>query len=319
MTNPVQLKRAMILAVTSGKGGVGKTNLTINVSVALARLGHRVAVFDADFGLGNVDVMLGLTPQLHAGHVLSGERPLADVLIEGPRGLQVLPAGSGVQSLTSLTPEQRSGFQHVLEEARASFDFIIIDTGPGLSNNVLEMLQLAHHVLLVTALDPRGTGGCVRAGESAVESRRAPTSVWWSIAWGQRRRTPGVPPDRSRRRTIPRPPPPLLRLHPAGSAVREAMLSQSPLVEHLPHSAASRCFRLLANRLATLNTGPGGVRLLPIAGLDGSGGGLAVRVTAVAVDYEARNRLVMAHVPLVKVLARAVWHSAFPEKSNSTN
>ena len=184
MTNPVQLKRAMILAVTSGKGGVGKTNLTINVSVALARLGHRVAVFDADFGLGNVDVMLGLTPQLHAGHVLSGERPLADVLIEGPRGLQVLPAGSGVQSLTSLTPEQRSGFQHVLEEARASFDFIIIDTGPGLSNNVLEMLQLAHHVLLVTALDPAALVDALRAGESAVESRRAPTSVWWSIACG---------------------------------------------------------------------------------------------------------------------------------------
>src|SRR5262245_15522016 len=102
MSDSRSLKRALILAVTSGKGGVGKTNLSINVSVALSRLGHRVAVIDGDFGLGNIDVMLGLTPQTHVGHLLSGDRSLSQVLIEGPGGIQVLPAGSGVQPLTRL-------------------------------------------------------------------------------------------------------------------------------------------------------------------------------------------------------------------------
>ena len=84
--------RGTILAVTSGKGGVGKTNVVINLAVSLARLGHRVGILDADFGLGNIDVMLGLTPTLHLGHFLSGERPLDDIIIEGPFGVQIIPA-----------------------------------------------------------------------------------------------------------------------------------------------------------------------------------------------------------------------------------
>ena len=105
-------RKGTVLAVTSGKGGVGKTNLAINVSVALARLGHRVAVVDADFALGNIDVMLGLTPNAHVGHILSGEKSLGDVLMEGPRGLSIVPAGSGLQALSALTEPQirnRSG------------------------------------------------------------------------------------------------------------------------------------------------------------------------------------------------------------------
>ena len=119
-------KKAAVLAVTSGKGGVGKTNLAINVSVALARLGHRVAVVDADFGLGNIDVMLGLTPNAHVGHILSGEKSLRDVLMDGPRGLSVVPAGSGLQPLTALTAVQRERLTTAVEQARGSFDFLVI-------------------------------------------------------------------------------------------------------------------------------------------------------------------------------------------------
>jgi flagellar biosynthesis protein FlhG len=267
MTNPVQLKRAMVLAVTSGKGGVGKTSLTINVSVALARLGHRVAVFDADFGLGNVDVMLGLTPQLHVGHVLSGERSVQEALVEGPRGVQVLPAGSGIQALTSLTREQRARFHHALEEARSAFDFIILDTSSGISENVIETLQLAHHVLLVTSLDP-----------AALVDAYALAKVLWKA---DARADVGLVVNRVRDsaegrlafRQIDRAAARFLGHHlryfgyiPSDPGVREAMLNQAALVDHLPQTAASRCFRLLANRLATLNTGPGGVRLLPVAG-----------------------------------------------------
>ena len=267
MTNPVQPKRALVLAVTSGKGGVGKTNLTINVSVALAHLGHRVAIFDGDLGLGNVDVMLGLTPQLHVGHLLSGERSLQEVMIEGPRGVQLLPAGSGVQPLAALTVEQRGRFQLALETARASFDFIVIDTSPGISDNVLEMLQLAHHVLLVTSLDP-----------AALVDAYALAKVLWRSA---SRADIGLVVNRVRDgaegrlafRQIDRAAARFLGHHlryfgyiPNDPGVREAMLSQSALVDHLPQTPASRCFRLLANRLATLNTGPGGVRLLPLGG-----------------------------------------------------
>jgi len=267
MTDSAKLKRAMVLAVTSGKGGVGKTNLAINVSVALARLGHRVAIVDGDFGLGNVDVMLGLTPQSHVGHIITGERALEEVLVEGPRGLKVLPAGSGVQPLAALTSDQRTRFSVALEQARSAFDFIVIDTAPGIGNNVIELLQLAHYVLLVTSLDP-----------AALVDAYALAKVLWrttdradiglvvnGVKDGGEGRLAFRQIDRAAARFLGR----NLRYFghiPDDPAVRDAMLNQAPLVEHLPQTPASRCFRLLANRLATLTTGPGGVRLLPVAG-----------------------------------------------------
>ena len=95
--------RATVLAVTSGKGGVGKTNVTINVAIAMARLGLRVGVLDADFGLGNIDVLLGIAPGAHVGHLVAGEKKLQDVVVRGPHGITIIPASSGLQSMTSLT------------------------------------------------------------------------------------------------------------------------------------------------------------------------------------------------------------------------
>jgi flagellar biosynthesis protein FlhG len=269
MIESVQKKRAMVLAVTSGKGGVGKTNLAINVSVALTRLGHRVAIVDGDFGLGNVDVMLGLTPQAHVGHIITGERTLDEVLIEGPRGLQVLPAGSGVQPLAALTSEQRARFSAALDQARADFDFIVIDTAPGIGDNVVDLLQLAHHVLLVTSLDP-----------AALVDAYALAKVLWRTAEnadiglivngvrdGGEGRLAFRQIDRAAARFLGR----NLRYFghiPDDPAVRDALLNQAPLVEHLPQTPG-RGFRLLASRLASLSTGPGGMRLLPVAGSAG--------------------------------------------------
>jgi flagellar biosynthesis protein FlhG len=106
MTQTSRATRGTIINITSGKGGVGKTNVVVNLAASLARLGHRVGILDADFGLGNVDVVLGLTPAYHLGHYLSGERTLDEISVEGPRGVRIIPAGTGVRALTDLDAGQ---------------------------------------------------------------------------------------------------------------------------------------------------------------------------------------------------------------------
>lgn len=258
----------LVLAVTSGKGGVGKTHLAINIAVALGRLGRRVALIDGDFGLGNVDVMLGLTPETHVGHVLSGERTLDQVLIEGPQGLFVLPAGSGVQPLTALTADQRERFAAAIDEVRAAFDIVIIDTAPGISDNVVELLKLAQHVLLVTSFDPTAMVDAYALAK--VLWRSAPNAEIGLIANGVHDGAEG----RLAFRQIDRAATRFLGHHlrylgyvPDDPAVRESIASQRAIVDHLPQTPASRSLRLLATRLASLTTGPGGVRLVPPAGV----------------------------------------------------
>jgi flagellar biosynthesis protein FlhG len=153
-TVPVKPELATVLAVTSGKGGVGKTNVVVNVAVAMARLGYRVGILDADFGLGNVDVLLGLTPESHVGHLLAGEKSLADIVLPGPLGVKIVPASSGLRSLTALTPAQRGRLHAALDHLRSGLDFLLIDTASGISDNVVEMALLGERVLLVTSLEP---------------------------------------------------------------------------------------------------------------------------------------------------------------------
>src|SRR5690606_12857087 len=95
----VNSRRARIIAITSGKGGVGKTNLSVNLSICLSKLGQKVTLIDTDLGLANIDLMLGIIPQYHLGHFFSGERDLADVVIEGPAGVRIIAGGSGLQEL----------------------------------------------------------------------------------------------------------------------------------------------------------------------------------------------------------------------------
>lgn len=264
MTLAAQQRRGLVLAVTSGKGGVGKTNLSINVAVALAGLGHRVALIDADFGLGNVDVMLGLAPTAHVGHILSGEKSLAEVLVEGPRGVSVLPAGSGLRPLTALSAPQRRRFSEALEQARASFDFLIIDTASGISDNVVATLELAAHVLLMTSLEPAALVDAYALAK--VLWKASPQADIGLVVNGARDGTEGRLAFRQLDLAAAR----FLDHHlqylgfvPDDPFVRDAMLNQRAIVDHAPHAPASRCFRLLAARLATLNAGPGGLRLVP--------------------------------------------------------
>lgn len=151
---PIERPRATRIVVTSGKGGVGKTSLAINLAVAMARLGHEVGILDADFGLGKVDVMLGLAPESHLGAVLDGTCEIGDVIVEGPAGVRVIPTGSGVRALTALDGRQWARLVAAIDEAGKNLDFLLVDTASGIADNVLDVAGLADYVVVVTSYDP---------------------------------------------------------------------------------------------------------------------------------------------------------------------
>lgn len=143
-----------IIAVTSGKGGVGKTNIAVNLGLALRQLGHRVVLIDVDLGLANVDIILGVTPSFNLGHVFRGEKSIAEIIAEGPLGLKVLSGGSGVTDLADLNGWRLEAFIKSLEQLNHDFDFIILDTGAGIHRNVLSFVLAATEVLVVATPEP---------------------------------------------------------------------------------------------------------------------------------------------------------------------
>jgi flagellar biosynthesis protein FlhG len=143
-----------VIAVASGKGGVGKTNVTANVAVALARQGERVCVLDADLGLANIDVLFGLSPPESLLHVLRGERRLADVIVEGPGGVRIIPAASGVEELTALAPGDRLRLLDEVDALDETLDVLLVDVAAGISANVLHFAAAAADVMVVITPEP---------------------------------------------------------------------------------------------------------------------------------------------------------------------
>lgn len=154
MTTRPTDKTARIAAITSGKGGVGKTFVAANLAAALARRGERVLVLDADLGLANLDVVLNLVPKITLHHVFTGEHTLDEAILPAPGGFHVLLAGSGMVEYSRLTPEVRDRLLEVIATVKPRYDRVLLDTGAGISDVVLFTVSLADEVLVVATPEP---------------------------------------------------------------------------------------------------------------------------------------------------------------------
>ena len=143
-----------VIAVSSGKGGVGKTNAVVNLAIACRRMGKRVLIFDADLGLANIDVMFGLNPKYNIENIISGEKDLSQVIVHGPEGVDIIPASSGVQELTHLTEGQKINLLNEFDMLNCMYDVLLIDTGAGVSSNVIYFNLAAEERMVVATPEP---------------------------------------------------------------------------------------------------------------------------------------------------------------------
>ncbi|MFZ5757627.1 MAG: MinD/ParA family protein [Pseudomonadota bacterium] len=143
-----------VIAITGGKGGVGKTSVAVNLSLSLVEQGQRVLLLDTDLGMANADVLLGLTPSFTLFDVVSGRCSIEETLIEGPHGLLVLPAASGRSRMAELKPTEHVGLIHACSAIDRPLDTLIVDTAAGISDSVLTFSQAAQEVLIVVCNEP---------------------------------------------------------------------------------------------------------------------------------------------------------------------
>lgn len=148
------VKPVQVIAVTSGKGGVGKTNVSVNLSVAMAMSGKSVMLLDGDLGLANVDVMLGLQPTYNLSHVIEGKCSLEDTVLTGPAGIKVVPASSGKRNMAELTPAENAGLVRAFSDLNFPLDALVIDTAAGIADSVITFCQAAQEVVVVVCGDP---------------------------------------------------------------------------------------------------------------------------------------------------------------------
>ena len=152
--NAVRNNKICVISITSGKGGVGKTNIAVNLAYLLAESKKKTLILDADCGLANIDLILGLTPKYNLYHVLKGEKTLKEAIVNGPGGIKILPSSSGIQEMSSLSMAQKFILQDELNALKARPDFMLIDTSAGINDNVLYFNMVASETIVVVTPEP---------------------------------------------------------------------------------------------------------------------------------------------------------------------
>ncbi|MDR1728401.1 MAG: MinD/ParA family protein [Acidobacteriota bacterium] len=245
------VRHPRVIAVTSGKGGVGKTNLVANLSVGLSELGRKVVVLDADFGLANLDVMLGLAPRYHLGHVLYGDKSLHEIMVPGPRGIHIIPASSGLQRMSELTQAQRKLLIDSFTHLDMDVDYFIIDTAAGISRNVIHFLLSSEEVLVVSAPEPTAIVDAYAIIKIILgEDREKPIQVVInSVEKVEEAHEVFCQINSVVKRFLGREIDYLGHIE-RDAHVMRAVKSQMPVTHRFPNAPASVCFRDLARRIA---------------------------------------------------------------------
>lgn len=143
-----------VVAITSGKGGVGKSSISVNLGIALARMGRKVCIFDADTGLANINILLGLTPQFGVEHVLYGTKSIEEIMLNGPHDLKVIPGANGIVECVNLPPRQQLHLTRALADVENAFDYMLVDTAAGIAETTLDFVQAAQQTLIVITPEP---------------------------------------------------------------------------------------------------------------------------------------------------------------------
>lgn len=154
LRNLSRTKPVKVIAVAAGKGGVGKSNISVNLAVALGKKNKKVLLLDADLGLANVDIMLGLHTKYNLSHVVQGFCHLSDIMLQGPEGVRVIPASSGTDYMTQLTPAEHAGIIDAFNELTDDVDYMIIDTAAGISDTVLSFARSSQELIVVVCDEP---------------------------------------------------------------------------------------------------------------------------------------------------------------------
>ncbi len=253
LARPVQ-----VIAVTGGKGGVGKTSVAVNLAAALTTAGRQVVLLDGDMGLANVDVFLGLSPRYTLSHVLSGERTLDEILVTTPQGFHIVPAASGAAHLANLDAGAHLGLVQAFSTLVTPLDTLIVDTAAGIAHGVMQFSQAAQHVLVVLRDEPASLTDAYALVK--VLSRNHNVNRFRVLA--NMSPSPGAGEELFRRfeRVTGRFLDVVLEYAgeiPDDECLRLAIRGQRPVVEAYPSSPAARAFKKLAARADTWPVPPG--------------------------------------------------------------